>query len=198
VVGLDAAGALAAALSTAAGLLLVISTAFAHDFMKCYVRPNITERGELVCARWAAGGAVIIAAYFGIRPPGFVAEVVAFAFGLAAASFFPAIILGIFQKRMNKEGAISGMVVGIVFTAIYIIYFKFVHPEKNNAAHWWFGLSPEGIGALGMVFNVVVAQIVSRFTPAPPIEVQELVDNIRIPRELRQARKDGSAPVVGH
>lgn len=189
VVGLVAAGALAAALSTAAGLLLVISTAFAHDFMKCYFRPNITEKGELTCARVAAGGAVVIAAYFGINPPGFVAEVVAFAFGLAAASFFPAILLGIFQKRMNKEGAISGMIVGILFTATYIIYFKFVSPEKNNSAHWWFGISPEGIGALGMTLNFIVSQVVSKFTPAPPMDVQEIVDNIRIPREIRAAKK---------
>jgi cation/acetate symporter len=138
----------------------------------------------------AAGGAVVIAAYFGINPPGFVAEVVAFAFGLAAASFFPAILLGIFQKRMNKEGAISGMIVGILFTATYIIYFKFVSPEKNNPAHWWFGISPEGIGALGMTLNFIVSQVVSKFTPAPPMDVQEIVDNIRIPREIRAAKKN--------
>ncbi len=186
VVGLVAAGALAAALSTAAGLLLVISTAFAHDFVKCWVNPKITEKGELLCARCAAGAAVVIAAYFGIKPPGFVGEVVAFAFGLAAASFFPAIIMGIFQKRMNREGAVTGMVVGIVFTAAYIIWFKFIHPEKNNPDHWWFGISPEGIGSLGMVFNLVIAQIISRFTPAPPLDVQEIVENIRIPRAVRK------------
>ncbi|MBL9189146.1 MAG: cation acetate symporter [Opitutaceae bacterium] len=186
VVGLVAAGALAAALSTAAGLLLVISTAFAHDFMKCCVRPQITERGELRCARVAAGVAVVIAAYFGINPPGFVAEVVAFAFGLAAASFFPVILLGIFSKRMNREGAIAGMVTGLVFTAAYIVWFKFVHPERNNAAHWWFGLSPEGVGSLGMILNFTVSLVVSRFTPPPPADVQELVENIRVPRELRQ------------
>jgi cation/acetate symporter len=185
VIGLVAAGALAAALSTAAGLLLVISTAFAHDFVKCWVNPAITEKGELTCARIAAGAAVVIAAYFGINPPGFVAQVVAFAFGLAAASFFPAIIMGVFQKRMNREGAVSGMVVGIVFTAAYIIWFKFVHPEQNNADHWWFGISPEGIGALGMVLNIVVAQIISRFTAPPPADVQAIVDHIRYPRELR-------------
>jgi len=110
---------------------------------------------------------------------------VAFAFGLAAASFFPAILLGIFQKRMNREGAVVGMIVGIVFTASYIIYFKFVHPENNNPAHWWFGISPEGIGSLGMVFNLVIAQIVSRFTPPPPQDVQDIVEHIRVPRELR-------------
>ncbi len=187
VVGLVAAGALAAALSTAAGLLLVISTAFAHDFVKCWANPKISEKGELLCARIAAGAAVVIAAYFGINPPGFVGEVVAFAFGLAAASFFPAIIMGIFQKRMNREGAVTGMVVGIVFTAAYIIWFKFIHPEKNNPAHWWFGISPEGIGTLGMVFNLVIAQVISRFTPAPPQDVQEIVENIRIPRAIRKA-----------
>ncbi len=186
VVGLVAAGALAAALSTAAGLLLVISTAFAHDFVKCAVKKDITEKGELLCARIAAGAAVIIAAYFGINPPGFVGEVVAFAFGLAAASLFPAIIMGVFQKRMNREGAVAGMIVGVVFTATYIIWFKFVHPERNHAAHWWFGISPEGIGSIGMVLNVVVAQIVSRFTPPPPADVQDIVDRVRIPRELRK------------
>ena len=185
VIGLVAAGALAAALSTAAGLLLVISTAFAHDFVKCWVRPNITEKGELLCARCAAGGAVVIAAWFGINPPGFVAEVVAFAFGLAAASFFPAILMGIFQKRMNREGAIAGMVVGIVFTAAYIIWFKFIHPEQNNADHWWLGISPEGIGAVGMVLNFITAQLISPFTAPPPADVQEVVEHIRIPRELR-------------
>lgn len=187
VVGLVAAGALAAALSTAAGLLLVISTAFAHDFVKCWWKPDISEKGELLCARIAAGAAVVIAAYFGIKPPGFVGEVVAFAFGLAAASFFPAIIMGIFQKRMNREGAVTGMVVGLLFTAAYIIWFKFIHPENNNPAHWWFGISPEGIGSLGMVLNIIVAQIISRFTPAPPQDVQEIVENIRIPREIRKA-----------
>ena len=185
VIGLVAAGALAAALSTAAGLLLVISTAFAHDFVKCWAKPDISEKGELTCARFAAGGAVIIAAYFGINPPGFVAQVVAFAFGLAAASLFPAILMGIFQKRMNKEGAVSGMLAGIIFTATYIIWFKFIQPEQNTAAHWWFGISPEGIGSLGMILNIFVAQIVARFTPAPPADVQEIVDNIRFPRELQ-------------
>jgi cation/acetate symporter len=189
VIGLVAAGALAAALSTAAGLLLVISTAFAHDFVKCWIRPNITDRGELLCARFGAGAAVIVAAYFGIHPPGFVAEVVAFAFGLAAASFFPAILMGIFQKKMNRAGAVSGMIVGIVFTAGYIIHFKFIHPENNHAGHWWFGISPEGIGAVGMMLNFAVAQTLSRFTAPPPADVQEIVEHIRIPRELRQLKK---------
>jgi cation/acetate symporter len=185
VIGLVAAGALAAALSTAAGLLLVISTAVAHDFVKCWVKPDITEKGELTCARFAAGAAVVVAAYFGINPPGFVAQVVAFAFGLAAASFFPAIIMGIFQKRMNREGAVSGMVVGIAFTATYIIWFKFIHPEQNNAEHWWFGISPEGIGSMGMLLNVAVAQTIAKFTPPPPEDVQQIVEHIRFPRELR-------------
>jgi cation/acetate symporter len=187
VIGLVAAGALAAALSTAAGLLLVISTSFAHDFVKCWWKPDINQKTELLCARCAAGGAVVIAAWFGINPPGFVAEVVAFAFGLAAASFFPAILMGIFQKGMNREGAIAGMVVGIVFTAAYIIWFKFIHPEQNSAAHWWFGISPEGIGSLGMVLNFTVAQLVARFTPPTPADVQEIVENIRTPRAVRLA-----------
>lgn len=187
VIGLVAAGALAAALSTAAGLLLVISTSFAHDFVKCWWKPDLNQKTELLCARCAAGGAVVIAAWFGINPPGFVAEVVAFAFGLAAASFFPAILMGIFQKKMNREGAIAGMVVGIVFTAAYIIWFKFIHPEQNSAAHWWFGISPEGIGSVGMGLNFTVAQLVARFTPPTPADVQEIVENIRTPRAVRVA-----------
>ena len=184
VIGLTAAGALAAALSTAAGLLLVISTAFAHDLVKRCLKPDITEKGELRCARFAAGGAVFVAAYFGINPPGFVAQVVAFAFGLAAASFFPAILMGIFQKKMNREGAVSGMIVGIIFTAAYIIYFKFVKPELNTSEHWLFGISPEGIGTIGMLLNFAVAQIVARFTPEPPVEVQQEVEQIRVPRQI--------------
>ena len=128
-----------------------------------------------------------IAGYFGINPPGFVAQVVAFAFGLAAASFFPVIVLGIFYKRMNREGAIAGMVVGILFTAAYISYFKFISPEMNTSAHWLFGISPEGIGALGMLINFAVALGVSRLTPAPPQEVQDLVENIRVPRGAESA-----------
>ncbi len=181
VIGLVAAGGLAAALSTAAGLLLVISTSVARDLLKKGLRPNITERQELLTARITAGVAVCIAGYFGIDPPGFVAQVVAFAFGLAAASFFPAIILGIFTRRMNKYGAISGMISGIAFTAGYIIFFKFISPELNSDAHWLFGISPEGIGALGMVINFVVALVVSRFTPAPPAAIGRLVDEIRGP-----------------
>ncbi len=182
VVGLVAAGGLAAALSTAAGLLLVISTSVAHDLLKKTLIPAISERGELLTARIAAGVAVIIAGYFGINPPGFVAQVVAFAFGLAAASFFPAIILGIFTRGMNKYGAISGMVAGLTFTAWYIIYFKFTRPELNTAEHWWFGISPEGIGALGMLLNVGVAVTVAFFTPAPPLHIQNFVEELRVPR----------------
>ena len=182
VIGLVAAGGLAAALSTAAGLLLVISTSVAHDLLKKGFLPNISEHTELTTARVVAGIAVCIAGFFGINPPGFVAQVVAFAFGLAAASFFPAIILGIFSKRMNKYGAVSGMVVGIVFTAAYIIYFKFVEPDLNTAEHWFLGISPEGIGTVGMGLNFVVALVVSYFTPAPPASIQALVEEIRIPR----------------
>ncbi len=184
VVALVAAGGLAAALSTAAGLLLVISTSFAHDFVKRTIKPDISEKGELKCARIAAGFAIFIAGYFGINPPGFVAQVVAFAFGLAASSFFPAIVMGIFYKRMNKEGAISGMIVGIIFTAAYIIYFKFISPEANTSDNWLFGISPEGIGTLGMIINFVVALTVARFTPEPPVSVQNLVENIRVPRHM--------------
>ena len=187
IVGLVAAGGLAAALSTAAGLLLVISTAIAHDLLRKELIPTISEKGELIAARIAAGIAVCIAGYFGMNPPGFVAQVVAFAFGLAAASFFPAITMGIFSKRMNKFGAISGMIVGITFTAAYIIYFKFIQPEHNTAEHWWLGISPEGIGTLGMVLNFIVAGIVSLATPAPPHEIQELVDEIRMPQDSEPA-----------
>ncbi len=181
VVGLIAAGGLAAALSTAAGLLLVISSAVSHDLLKRGLRPDISEKGELIAARVAAGVAVVIAGYFGVNPPGFVAEVVAFAFGLAASSFFPAIILGIFSKRTTREGAILGMIAGITFTAAYIVYFKFVHPELNTADHWWFGVSPEGIGTVGMLINFALAITVSRFTPRPPPQVRALVDRIRVP-----------------
>ena len=181
VIALVAAGGLAAALSTAAGLLLVISTSISHDLLKKVLMPKIAERQELLYARLAAGAAVIIAGYFGINPPGFVAQVVAFAFGLAASSFFPIIILGIFYKRMNKEGAIAGMVTGILFTASYIIYFKFINPTANNSENWLFGISPEGIGSLGMLINVTVALLVSKVTPAPPEEIQKMIEDIRIP-----------------
>ena len=183
VVGLVAAGGLAAALSTAAGLLLVISTSIAHDLLKRELVQEISEKGELLAARIAAGVAVCIAGYFGINPPGFVGQVVAFAFGLAAASFFPAIIMGIFWKRMNNIGAISGMIVGITFTAGYIIFFKFIRPDLNVPAHWLLGISPEGIGTLGMVLNLLVSVPVSLLTAPPPSDVQELVDNIRSPQD---------------
>ena len=182
VIGLVASGGLAAALSTAAGLLLVISTSIGHDLLKKWLRPDISDKQELTAARIAAGVAVCIAGYFGINPPGFVAQVVAFAFGLAASSFFPAIIMGIFSKRMNREGAVAGMLVGIVFTASYIVWFKFVSPETNSTEHWWFGISPEGIGTLGMLLNFAVAIAVARFTPAPPPAIDALVENIRVPR----------------
>jgi cation/acetate symporter len=183
VIALVAAGGLAAALSTAAGLLLVISSAISHDLLKKTFRPEITERQELLVARIAAAVAIGIAGLFGIYPPGFVAEVVAFSFGLAAASFFPVLLLGIFYKRMNKEAAITGMITGLAFTFAYIAYFKFVNPADNNPDHWWFGISPEGIGTLGMLANFVVSLIVCRFTPPPPAEVQAMVENIRVPSE---------------
>ena len=182
VIGLVAAGGLAAALSTAAGLLLVISSAVSHDLLKRSLMPEITEKQELMAARIAAGVAVFVAGYFGMNPPGFVAQVVAFAFGLAASSFFPAIILGIFSKRTTREGAILGMVSGITFTAAYIVYFNFVNPAANSAENWWFGISPEGIGTLGMLLNFTVTMVISRMTPEQPAQVQALVDSIRVPR----------------
>jgi cation/acetate symporter len=182
VVGLVAAGGLAAALSTAAGLLLVVSTAVSHDLLKRGFMPTISERGELVAARVSAGAAVLVAGYLGVNPPGYVAQTVAFAFGLAASSFFPAIILGIFSRRTTREGAILGMIAGITLTASYIVYFALARPELNNAEHWWMGISPQGIGTVGMMLNFAVAWTVSRFTPAPPAQVQVLVDLIRVPR----------------
>ena len=184
VIALVAAGGLAAALSTAAGLLLVIASAFSHDLIKNVILPNTTEKNELIYARIAAGGAVIVAGYFGIHPPGFVAQVVAFAFGLAASSFFPVIILGIFWKRATKEGAMLGMICGIIFTASYIIYFKFVNPSANNAGNWLWGISPEGIGTIGMLINFGVMYIVSKMTKEPPQKVQDMVQNLRYPREI--------------
>jgi len=182
VIGLVVAGGLAAALSTAAGLLLVISTSISHDLLKNYLRPDISEKNELYAARVAIAVAVVAAGLAGLNPPGFVAQVVALAFGLAASSFFPAIILGIFDKRMNKEGAITGMIVGIVFTASYIIYFKPQLGGPGLPENFWWGISPEGIGTLGMILNFIIALIVSRFTIAPPMEVQELTERIRTPR----------------
>lgn len=195
VIGLVAAGALAAALSTAAGLLLVISSSISHDLIKKMINPSISEKGELWSARIAATVAVCVAGYFGIDPPGFVAAVVALAFGLAAASFFPAIILGIFHKRMNKEGAISGMIVGLLLMLFYMLKFKFglfdggkemVHTLQTD---WWFGISPEGFGTIAMLANFVVALTVCRFTPAPPQEVQEIVELIRIPSGAGEANE---------
>ena len=182
IVALVAAGGLAAALSTAAGLLLVLSMSVSHDLMKKVIRPDITERQELRYARLSAAGAVVIAGYFGIHPPGFVAQVVAFAFGLAASSFFPVIVLGIFSKRMNRAGAIAGMICGMSFTTAYIIYFKFISPEANTAEHWLWGISPEGIGGVGMLINFGVALVLSSFTSPPPAAVQDMVEKIRIPR----------------
>ena len=187
VIALVAAGGLAAALSTAAGLLLVISASVSHDLFKNVFYPNINEKQELVAARLAAVGAVCVAGYFGINPPGFVAAVVALAFGLAAASFFPAIILGIFYKKMNKEGAISGMIVGISLMVFYMSKFKFGIFDGGKAAvaglkaNWWFGISPEGFGCIAMLVNFGVSLLVNRFTADPPQEVQEIVENIRIP-----------------
>ena len=182
VIALVAAGGLAAALSTSAGLLLVISTSISHDLLKKMFLKDITDRQELFFARMSAALAITIAGYFGIHPPGFVAQVVAFAFGLAASSFFPVILMGIFSKRMNKEGAITGMVIGLTFTAGYIIYFKFINPSANSAENWWFGISPEGIGTLGMLFNFMASSLVSRFTAPPPKEITDMVDDIRIPQ----------------
>ena len=182
VIALVAAGSLAAALSTAAGLLLVISTSVAHDLFKKQIKPDISEKGELVAARIAAAVAVVVAGYFGINPPDYVAAVVALAFGLAAASFFPAIIMGIFSKRMNKEGAIAGMITGLVTTILYILAFKFNTFGETSKEDWIFGISPEGFGTVGMLINFVVSIAVSQMFPAPPQDVQDLVEDIRIPR----------------
>jgi len=181
VIALVAAGGLAAALSTAAGLLLVISSSISHDLLKKTYMPRITEKQELLYARLAAAVAIGIAGLFGIYPPGFVAEVVAFAFGLAAATFFPALFMGIFSKRLNKEGAISGMLVGLIFTTSYIIYFKFINTELNFIDNWLFGISPEGIGFIGMLLNFCIAIFISSLTKPPPEEVLKMVDSIRQP-----------------
>jgi cation/acetate symporter len=182
IVALVAAGGLAAALSTAAGLLLVISSAISHDVIKSWLAPGISERRELGFARGAAAVAVLVAGWFGVNPPGFVAQVVAFAFGLAASSFFPALVLGIFTKRTTKEGAVAGMLLGIGFTASYIVWFKYVDPAAGPD-QWLLGISPEGIGAVGMALNFAIALVVSRFTAPPPAAVQELVEEIRLPRK---------------
>ena len=188
VIGLVVAGGLAAALSTAAGLLLVISTSISHDLLKNYLRPNISEKGELYAARIAIAVAVVAAGLAGMNPPGFVAQVVALAFGLAASSFFPAIILGIFDKRMNREGAITGMIIGIVFTASYIIHFKPQLGGSGIPEDFWFGISPEGIGTLGMLINFIISIIVSRLTLAPPGNVIELTESIRTPRGSKKIK----------
>lgn len=193
VIALVAAGALAAALSTAAGLLLVISSSVSHDLIKSVFKPNISEKHELIAARLSAVGAVVVAGYFGINPPGFVAAVVALAFGLAAASFFPAIILGIFYKKMNKEGAIAGMVVGITLMLFYMLKFKFGLFDGGKSAvaalqsKWWFGISPEGFGFVAMIVNFAVSLVINTFTPEVPEEVQEIVENIRIPSGAGEA-----------
>jgi cation/acetate symporter len=187
VIALVAAGGLAAALSTAAGLLLVISTSIAHDLIKKQIKPEMSERGELVWARIGAAFAVVVAGYFGINPPGFVAATVALAFGLAAASFFPAIILGIFDKRMNRQGAISGMVIGISLMLFYMLKYKLGLFGGGTQADWWFGISPEGFGTIAMVVNMVIAIAVSRLTAPPPKDVQDIVEDIRFPKGAGQA-----------
>ena len=193
VIALVGAGGLAAALSTAAGLLLVIASSISHDLFKKMIKPDISEKGELIAARLSALVAVCIAGYFGINPPGFVAAVVALAFGLAAASFFPAIVLGIFDKRMNKEGAISGMIIGLTLMVFYMLKFKFGIFDGGKAAvaglkdGWWFGISPEGFGTIAMIVNFVVSVVVSRMTAAPPQDVQDIVEDIRIPSGAGEA-----------
>ncbi len=187
VIALVAAGGLAAALSTAAGLLLVISASVSHDLIKKMIKPDISEKGELVAARLSAVVAVCVAGYFGINPPDFVAATVALAFGLAAASFFPAIILGIFTKKMNKEGAISGMIVGVLAMLFYMLKFKFNWFGGGAKEDWWLGISPEGFGTVAMIINFIVSIIISKFTPDPPLEVQEIVTNIRIPSGVGEA-----------
>jgi cation/acetate symporter len=190
VIALVAAGGLAAALSTAAGLLLVISTSISHDLIKKQIKPNISEKGELLAARIAILFAIIIAGIFGIYPPGFVAAVVALAFGLAAASFFPAIILGIFDKRMNSKGAIAGMIVGITLMLFYMIRYKtglIGVMDARPASEWWFGTSPEGFGTIAMIVNIIISVVVSRMTAPPPENVQEMVESIRIPSGAGEA-----------
>ena len=188
VIALLMAGCIAAALSTAAGLLLVLSTAISHDLMKKVVKPDLSDKEEIRYARLASLGALLVAIYFGINPPAtFIAKTVAFAFGLAASSFFPTLLMGIFSRRMNKEGAIAGMVAGIGFTLAYIIYFQFRGGTKDQ---YLFQISPEGIGFLGMLINFAVAFTVARFTPAPPQEVSELVDNVRFPGGKETAAQD--------
>ncbi|MBD2842466.1 sodium:solute symporter family protein [Erythrobacter rubeus] len=187
VIALMAAGGLAAALSTAAGLLLVISSSVSHDLLKSTFAPNISAKSELLAARIAATAAICVAGYLGIYPPGWVAQVVAFAFGLAASSLFPAIFMGIFFKSMNKEGAIAGMVSGLVFTFSYILYFKLLDPAANTAENWLFGISPEGIGVIGMLINFGIAIAVASVTKSTPADIRKLVDSIRVPRGAGEA-----------
>jgi len=188
VIALVGAGGLAAALSTAAGLLLVIASSISHDLFKKIIKPDISEKGELLAARLSAFVAVLIAGYFGINPPGFVAAVVALAFGLAAASFFPAILLGIFDKRMNKEGAISGMIIGLSLMTFYMAKYKLGWiGEMPDKSEWWFGISPEGFGTVAMLVNFAVSLVISRLTAAPPEHVQEIVEHIRIPSGAGEA-----------
>ncbi|MEL7484785.1 MAG: hypothetical protein AAFN41_10570, partial [Planctomycetota bacterium] len=201
VIGLVAAGGLAAALSTAAGLLMVISSAVSHDLLKGVVMPKISEKQELWVARGAAACGVFGAGYLGINPPGFVAEVVALAFGLAASSFFPAIMLGIFSKRASREGIVAGMIAGISYTIVYVVFFKFGwadgvlstisgwQPGENKADYWFFGISPEGIGSIGMLINFVIAIGVSAITPPPPKDIQDLIENIRVPKGAGEAHE---------
>ena len=181
IVALVAAGGVAAALSTAAGLLIAISSSISHDLLKKTFMPSISERKELLYSRIATAFAIAVAGLFGIYPPAFVAQVVAFAFGLAASTLFPVLVLGIFSKRLNKEGAIAGMIIGLFFTASYIVYFKFLYPELNNAEHWFFSISPEGIGFIGMLLNLAVSVLVSSLTIPPPKSIEEMVEMIRHP-----------------
>ena len=191
VIGLVAAGGLAAALSTAAGLLLVISTSVSHDLVKKQLKPNISDKGELLIARISILVAIVVAGFFGIYPPGFVAAVVALAFGLAAASFFPAIVLGIFDKRMNRQGAVTGMIAGTSLMLFYMITYKtgligIMDPLPES--EWWFGTSPEGFGVIAMLLNFILAIVISRFTPPPPENVQQIVEDIRIPSGAGEAQ----------
>jgi cation/acetate symporter len=193
VIALVAAGGLAAALSTAAGLLLAISSAVSHDLLKGMIAPGISEKKELMASRIAMAGAILLAGYLGMNPPGFAAEVVALAFGLAAASLFPALMLGIFNRTMNREGAIAGMLTGLFSTLVYIFWFKgwFFIPgtqmAANTAENWLLGISPEAFGAVGALLNFAVAWAVSRLTAAPPEHIQHLVENIRVPRSAAAA-----------
>jgi cation/acetate symporter len=193
VIALVAAGGLAAALSTAAGLLLAISSAVSHDLIKGMIAPDLPEKKELLASRISMAGAIILAGYLGLNPPGFAAQVVALAFGIAAASIFPAIMMGIFNKNMNREGAIVGMLTGLVTTLVYIFWFKgwFFIPGTEMAANtvdnWFMGISPEAFGAVGAMLNFLAAYIVSKVTAAPPEHIQHLVEEIRVPRAARQA-----------